>query len=638
MRRPICISEPSVALAGQTRSWTFSFLPSSNLPEGTKLKFDMLMSGRPTDWEVPNTDLTLEENLIWLEMPNSEKVEAKEVFFPSQYAPSFEFVLPEEVKSGEKINIIIGSPNDDNEKGTQAQTVSQKRRPFHLYVNPKGKGDYKDPEIFTIDIRGNKLDKIKIFTPSLVSKNRRFDIVVRFEDVHGNLTSNAPEGTLIELSYEHLRENLNWKLFVPETGFIVLPNLYFNEPGIYRIQLNSNLSDNEYFSSPIKCCGDNDFSIYWGSFHGESESVDAGPSSELFMRQMRDEKGFQFFGTSCFENLEETANDTWKTICANVQEYNEENRFITMLGLQWLGDEGEGLRQIVYWKDNKPMMRKKDSKYTNLKKIYKIHSHKEVLGIPTMTMAKGIETDFNDFNSEYERVVEIYNAWGSSECTKAEGNLKPIDSPSAEGYIETEVGSIRKALNQNIRFGFVAGGLDDRGVYKSLFESDQVQYTPGITAIIALEQTRETLMHALYNRSCYATTGAKIVLDFSIAGSQMGTELSTKNKPGLAYNRHITGYVCGTSKVQEISIICNGKEIHKLTPNQINVDIEFDHFIQLSEIALNSSDESPPFAYYYIRVLQSDGHVAWSSPIWIDLADSNSTPSKKDKGKPSKKQ
>lgn len=290
MRRSICISEPNVALAGQIRTWKFSYTPSANLPEGAKLKFDLMLSGRPSDWEIPNSELHLGENLIWLQTPNGEKVESEEIQLPNQFAPSFEFILPQEVKAGEQIDIFIGSPDGDHEKGTQAQTVSQKRRPFHLYVDPKGKGDYKDPEIFTLDIRGNKLEHIKIFTPSLVSKNRRFDIVVRFEDAHGNLTSNAPEGTLIELSYEHLRENLNWKLFVPETGFIVLPNLYFNEPGIYRIQLNSTLAEHDYFSSPIKCFSENDFSIYWGTLHGESQSVDAGPSAELFMRHVRDEK------------------------------------------------------------------------------------------------------------------------------------------------------------------------------------------------------------------------------------------------------------------------------------------------------------------------------------------------------------
>ena len=96
-------------------------------------------------------------------------------------------------------------------------------------------------------MRGNILKTLKIVAPSLVARNKRFDVIVRFEDIYGNLTSNAPEGTLIDFSYENLRENLNWKLFVPETGFIALPNLYFNEAGLYKIQLR-NLKTGEVFS------------------------------------------------------------------------------------------------------------------------------------------------------------------------------------------------------------------------------------------------------------------------------------------------------------------------------------------------------------------------------------------------------
>lgn len=622
MRRSICLSEPNIALAGEVRTWKFIYTLSANLPQGTKCKFDLMMQNRPTDWEIPQGDPKIKENQIWLSLPNGKNVYPEEVYIANQYAPGFEFILPQDVKAGETLEIYMGSPSQDPKKGTRAQTITQRRRPFHLYIDPKGKGDYKDPEIFSIDVRGNVLDNIRIFTPSLVAKNRRFDILVRFEDAFGNLTSNAPEGTLIELSYEFLRENLNWKLFVPETGFIVLPNLYFNEPGVYRIQLKSSLSDKIFYSPPIKCFPETDYSVYWGTLHGESQKVDSAEHIDPYMRHIRDEKGYQFIATSPFEGMSETSNEVWKNICSNVHEYNEDGRFTTILGLQWFGDENEGLRQFLYFKDNKPIMRKKDSKYTNLKKIYKIHSPKEILSIPEFTMADKYVTDFSDFHPEFERVVEIYNAWGSSECLESEGNLRPIKSSSNAGAFETDKGSIRKALNQNMRFGFVAGGLDDRGIFQDFFESDQIQYSPGLTAIVAIEQTRETLMQALYNRSCYATTGAKIVLGFSIAGSQMGSELSTKNKPGLALNRHISGFVCATAPVKEICIVCNGNVLHKIHPNKPTVEYEYDDFQELKNIALDSPDERPPFAYYYVRILQEDGHIAWSSPIWVDLTES----------------
>jgi hypothetical protein len=582
-------------------------------------------------------NLKEKKNVIWAETPDGKILSAKELD-KDKSSSSFEFVLSSEIKAGDTLSIFIGATEKNKEesrkKGNRAQTSIQRRRPFYLYIDPKGKGDYRDPEIFTIDVRGNVLKNIRIIAPSLVGKNKRFDVIIRFEDVFGNLTNNAPEGTLVEVSYEHLRENLNWKLFVPETGFINVPNLYFNEPGIYKIQLRNLKTNETYFSAPIKCFAEADKSIYWGLLHGETEKVDSSENIEACLRHFRDERNSQFYAASSFESVEETPNDIWKTICAQVTEFNEDYRFITFLGFQWFNEAPEeGLRHLIYSKDNKQILRKKDMKTNALKKIYKSHTTKDLISIPSFTMAKGFETTFVDFDPDYERVVEIYNAWGSSECTAKEGNLRPIATDGKKGISENEKGSIRKALNNNCRFGFVAGGLDDRGIYNDLYESDQIQYSPGMTAIIAIEQTREALFQALINRSCYATTGERIVLGFYIAGLAMGSELNTKSKPGLSFNRHITGFVAGTTAIKEILFIRNGKPFHTIHPKQAHYEFAIDDTELLSKILMPAQGEKPPFVYYYIRIVQEDGHIAWGSPIWIDqteaIAGSNGKKNKK---------
>jgi hypothetical protein len=465
----------------------------------------MLSSGKDSEWQIPECSSKDKKNMIWAEMPDGKILPAKELEQTDHNAPAFEFVLPAEIKSGETFLIFLGTQvkEENSTKGNRAQTVAQRRKPFHLYIDTKGKGDYKDPEIFSIDVRGNVLKNIRAISPSIVSKNKRFDVILRFEDAYGNLTHNAPEGTLIELSYEHLRENLTWKLFVPETGFLNLPNLYFNEAGVYKIQLENLQSKEKYFSPPIKCFSDFDKSLYWGLFHGEFERFDSLENIEACLRHARDEKSLQFYASSSFESAEETSSDHWKQISSQVAEFNEENRFTTFLGFQWFSEEAdEGLRQCIYSKDNKPLCRRKDAKTSCLKKLYKTVNPKEMISIPSFTMAKGYETTFKDFNPDFERVVEIYNAWGSSECSTKEGNLRPITSTGKKGIFENEKGSIRKALSENHRFGFVAGGLDDRGVFENLVDSAQVQYSPGMTAVFALEQTREALILALYNRQC----------------------------------------------------------------------------------------------------------------------------------------
>ena len=49
----------------------------------------------------------------------------------------------------------------------------------------------------------------------------------------------------------------------------------------------------------------------------------------------------------------------------------------------------------------------------------------------------------------------------------------------------------------------------------------------------------------------------------------MGSEISTATKPGLNINRHISGYVAGTSKLKQIEIIRNGDVIHTFQPDDL---------------------------------------------------------------------
>lgn len=610
MRRSICFCEPNHALAGTKATWKFVYTTASLLPKGTKLRFDLESKGRSIDWQIPSTNQKEKSNVIWASLPNGKTISPTKV---DPLEPSFEFTLPAEIKLGETFTIVM----NENEP----QKTVQRRRPFHLHIDPKGKGDYKEKETFFLDVRGNHLAHLKIIAPSIISRNKRFDIIVRFEDIYGNLTSNAPEGTLIDLSYQHLRENLSWKLFVPETGFIALPNLYFNEPGIYKIQLKNLKTQEQFFSPPIKCLPEGSLSLFWGLLHGESEKVDSGEHIEAFLRHIRDDRALQFFATSCFDSEEETSNDVWKTISSQVAEFNEDDRFVAILGFQWLGEsKEEGLRHFVYAKDMKPIMRRKDTKNNSLKKIYKTNNPKEMIAIPSFSMGKSTCYDFNDFNPEFERVAEIYNAWGSSECTSKEGNLRPIQG-GKKGIQESAEGALQKALNSGCRFGFVAGGLDDRGPYEGLFDADQSQYTPGFTAILAKEHTRASLLEALQARSCYATTGERMIVGLHIAGFTMGSELDTKSRPGLEYNRHITGYCIGTKPIQQAVLIRNGKILKTLQVNQDGiVEFEVDDMDLLSEIALDAKEGQSPFIYYYLRAQQEDGHIAWSSPIWVDLS------------------
>jgi len=625
MSRSICFCEPNIARAGEVSIWKFIYTPGANLKKGARLKFDLMSTGRDIDWKMPSIDLKEKSNVIFLTLKDETVVKASQVEVADRYTPQFEFKLPCEVKAGQSLTISIGSPKnskiDPSKNGNKCQTIAQRKKPFKLYIDSQGNGNYETQETFTLDIKGNKLSQITIIAPSLVARNKRFDVIARFEDEYGNLTNLAPEDTLIELTYEHLRKNLNWKLFIPETGFIEIPNLYFNEIGIYRIQLQNMNNNERFFSSPIRCNSEaaEEIHIFWGSLHSESEKIDSTENIESCLRHIRDEKAYNFFATSPFGNSDEISDSDWKKISQNVSEFNESDRFACLLGLQWKGEASkEGIRSIIYNSDSKPLLKEGDMKYSSLKKIYKSFTPKEIISIPSFTMGSGVSFNFKEFNSEYERVAEIYNAWGSSETTQKKGNILPITGSCRKSMKEAAEGSFTKALINNCRFGFVAGGLDDRNFYENFYETEQDQYLPGLTAIISKDLSRDAIFKALHARSCYATTGARILLGFNIANISMGNEISTTKKPGLKINRHISGYAAGTSELESIEIIRNGEIIKSINPQKEYFhDFTYDDMTDLSKSALSKDKKS--FSYYYIKVSQKDGHTAWSSPIWIDL-------------------
>ena len=623
MRRSICYCEPAQCMAGEVSTWKFIYTPSIDLRKGTKLKFDLLSTGRDIDWQSPSANLKKTSNVIYALIDNKKVIPGKEIEVKNSMVPVYEFTLPSEVEAGSEITIVIGSskltPKEMIQNGSRAQKNTQRRRAFHLYVDPSGKGKYTDPEVFTLDIRGNKLEVIRLLTPSFVTKNKRFDIVLRFEDEFGNLTNHAPLDTLVVLSYENLRENLSWKLFVPETGFINLPNLYFNEDGIYTIQLENPKTKEIFRSAPIKCFADTTKHLFWGLLHGESERYDSTENIDSCLRHFRDEKALNFFATSPFESAEDPP-EIWKAIVQNTTEFNEDDRFTTFHGIQWVGaPKKEGVRQIIPFKEQKQLLRKKDSKINSLDKLYKSATIKDFISIPSFTMGKGYEFDFKNWNQDFERLVEIYNSWGGSECSKKEGNSIPIQASGKQGVQESSEGSIQKALQNNCRFGFVAGGLDDRGIYADFFDGGQEQYPPGLTAVIASEHNRQSIIEALYQRSCYATTGERIIVGLYLAGHGMGRELSTIDKPGLMVNRHLTGYVAGTGPIAKVEIIRNSTVIHTYEPETgYSLEFAYDDMIPLDKVVIPSKDKRSPFVFYYIRVTQQDGHMAWSSPIWVD--------------------
>ncbi len=616
MRRSIMSEDFGSCLAGEIGCWKFSICASFPLQKGTLIRFDLGSTGQSYEWEIPQTN-TAKKNSIFGLINGTTVVKAKLAQQGKGPCSVFEFVLPKNLSTGQQFQIVIGgSPDNLNTKdGTnRAQTFTQRRRVFLIYIE-HAQSSLKEQEKIAVDVLGNVLETIRVLSPSCVGKGKRFDVVVKFEDQFGNPTSNAPPETLISLSYENLRDNLQWRLFVHETGFVTLPNLYLNEVGVYRIRLKNELNGRSFVSAPIRCFNEETL-LFWGQIRGESPRTRTIETPEMYMRQFRDDLGLNFVAIPPLPFLSEGAPTVCnKALVQAVEDFNEEDRFVTFFGAQISGKAKEtGCRNFLSM--NESVLQQKDSDlktHSDLKKIYKSIVPGEIISVPFLTMGEKTCYDFKENVSGIECLAEIYCSLGSSECV--EDNLFPISCKSPKQSIAC--GSIREALNQNLRFGFCAGGTERKSN-----DTDNPPYSPGFTVVLSPEFNRKSIFEALLSRNCFATTGVRILVGFFLAKIGMGKELSTIEKPGLVFNRHISGFVSGLSPLKSVQIIRNGKLFHEfsISPGQIDLDFSIDDQDHLESICINYQGNK--FAYYYLRVVQEDQNAAWSSPIWVDLVSS----------------
>jgi len=212
--------------------------------------------------------------------------------------------------------------------------------------------------------------------------------------------------------------------------------------------------------------------------------------------------------------------------------------------------------------------------------------------------------DWADLTPAQMPVVEIFSTHGLSEYF---GCPRSVLWP-AKGQ------SVQDGLARGYRFGLIAGSdyhecllghAMDIEQYPRTINNRHLQTHTGLMAVYAPKLTREAIFRAIRDRSVYATSGERIFLDFRLNGAMMGGEVKLKS-PDVP--RVLTIQASGTRKLRSIEIIRNGEVVHTEGPDALDAQLTYE-----------DTDQVKSGTYYYVRVTQSDGEQAWSSPIWVDF-------------------
>jgi len=201
-------------------------------------------------------------------------------------------------------------------------------------------------------------------------------------------------------------------------------------------------------------------------------------------------------------------------------------------------------------------------------------------------------TDWRDNDPELEPFVELYQGLHAS--------YEYIGAPRAEtpdkryyhhGEPWRPAGFYWNALAKGLKLGVQAS-------------SDHIATHDSYACILVDADSfgnRQDLVNAMKARHSYAATD-NIIVDFRIGDHIMGDIFSATEQPVLKVR------AIGTRPLRRVEVIKNNKFVHMVAPNAKEVAFEY-----RDAEARKGGGES----YYYVRVEQSDGSLAWSSPIWV---------------------
>ncbi len=335
--------------------------------------------------------------------------------------------------------------------------------------------------------------------------------------------------------------------------------------------------------------------MYWGDIHGHSGVCDGTGTPDNYYQYARDVAGLDISALTThdahgFVPLDEDE-ETWNFIRERTDSYYHPGGFVTFLGYEWT-NWTYGHQHVIFLNSEEGRVCSfRDPQSSDPTGLWECLKGKKVITIPHHVGGGPIPTDWNFYNPTFQPLTEICSIHGNSEYY---GALKGIYNPQENHFVQD-------ALSRGYKLGIIGSGDSHNG---HPGRRDPGALTAGLMGVYAEELTRESIWKALQERSVYATSGARIIINFHVNTKTMGQIIPVDDEHRV---RDITGSVIGTDVIKEVTIIKNGSTLY----------VEKG---QGREMTISFRDKTPVKAgdYYYLRAVQADDEIAWSSPVWLE--------------------
>jgi len=330
--------------------------------------------------------------------------------------------------------------------------------------------------------------------------------------------------------------------------------------------------------------GSHTWHAYFGNLHSHSNfSRDRrglnGSPVQAF-RSVYDVAQLDFAGLS--DHVEWLRPRDWWEIRKVTDLWNRPGEFVTLASYEWTSFE-YGHRNVFF---PEAAIEQEDARFASTDRtpddLWKFLDDRRAIAVPHHP-SHGIRepVDWSFRNDRFQRLVEIFQSRGNYEYDGAPYQRRDMRPTFNEGH------SIRHALGLGHRMGIIASPDHGGGM--------------GLAGVWAEALTRESLFEALHARRTFGTTGAKMELLLTVGGQPQGSEIHSDGGPLT-----LAATVRATAPGLDLVLVVDGQEERSWHFDGDRASVEW-------------SDARPVEGtrYYYLRARQGDGHLGWTSPVWV---------------------
>jgi hypothetical protein len=456
------------------------------------------------------------------------------------------------------------------------------------------------PRIRTIPAEAEKL---RVIVPSSSKPDVPFRVSVVSYDRYWNRSLSTYRGGQLSL----------------DQGSVLLEGISFtgsyetmvtiSEPGIYWLIYDG------VRSNPI-CITPNPHGPYWGDLHSHDKVHNCGAGEDPYT-YARHASCLDFVAVS--PDFRGLSPDVWRDHARRAVEAHEEGVFTTLVAYE-AGFSGG--HHNIYFKDTDgEVFDVTNEALRSTERLLATLDPNNVVVVPHhVGVHWGPQKGYFAERDSWISLVEIYSSHGLGETYSPEHALSYEFNRvrGLENKFATSVNQpvyLRDAWSQGHRYGVVASSDDHMG--------QPGKPMKGLAAVYASSNSREALFHGLKSRHTYGTTGERLILNFSINGQEMGTEIRNAENENMTINVEVHG--TGELSFVEVARLRFGESKWEIAYSARMQDLDLFHENDpqraLSHIA-EFTDMFTGDAIYYLRAgqrKQIDGWpvFAWSSPIWV---------------------